>query len=113
MVRDVSVVDGDVVVDTDGEPVIFRLDKLKDMVDEFLPIEDKGETQSNSAAMQVFQADGGTMTDLTQVFMDNIKKVQKDPAYIEQAKTINGSVKEIINITRLKVDMIREVRKHK
>ncbi len=48
---------------------------------------------------------------LSAILMENIKKVQADPNYINQAKEIRDNVREIINLGRVEIDMFREVRK--
>lgn len=45
------------------------------------------------------------------ILEDNIKKVQVDPKYIEQAKSINNNVNSVINIVKLKMAFEKEARK--
>jgi hypothetical protein len=55
-----------------------------------------------------------TMVDkLTDLLMDNITKVQTDATYIKQAQAINNNVNSIINLTKLKLDVMKQTRARK
>jgi len=47
------------------------------------------------------------MHDLSAILMDNIKKVQQDPKYIDQAKAINDQVKTIVDIKKTQIEALR------
>lgn len=46
-------------------------------------------------------------SDLVNVLMANIQAVQQDPNYINQAKSINDSVKNIIEMAKVEIEMIK------
>ena len=54
-----------------------------------------------------------TASPLSEILMASIRKVQADPGYINQAKEIRDNVRELVNLARVEVDAIRELRKLK
>lgn len=48
---------------------------------------------------------------LSEILMANIKKVQNDPTFVPQAKEVRDNVRELVNLARVEIDMIREARK--
>lgn len=48
-----------------------------------------------------------SMRSLSDILMDNIKKVQKDSKYIDQAKSINESAKNIIELKKTQLEVVR------
>lgn len=54
---------------------------------------------------------GETATQLSGILMANIKKVQDDPTFVPQAKEVRDNVRELVNLARVEIDMIREARK--
>jgi hypothetical protein len=52
-----------------------------------------------------------TASQLSDILMANIKKVQDDPAFVPQAKEVRDNVRELVNLARVEIDMIREARK--
>lgn len=48
-----------------------------------------------------------TVDKLTELLMDNIEKVKGDANYIKQATSINNNVNSIINLTKLKLDVLK------
>lgn len=83
-------------------------------------MEEQNEHQENESTSLTILNDSGkpvktivgeNATALSNILIDNIKKVQDNPAYIGQAKEIRDNVREIVNLARVEIDMIREVRK--
>jgi len=46
------------------------------------------------------------------ILINTIDKLKKEPGYVEQAKAINSSVTNLINIQKLKLQMLKEIRKN-
>lgn len=57
------------------------------------------------------QNDNNVMAQLKGVLMENITKVQKDPKYVPQAKTVVNSVAALTNLVKLELQIKREGRK--
>lgn len=47
------------------------------------------------------------MDSVTTILLDNIKKVQQDPSYIAQAKSVNESVKNLIATKKTQIEVIK------
>lgn len=56
-------------------------------------------------------ADKATANELVNILKDNITKIQKDKSYIPQAVAICNNVTQIINVERLKLDMVKQMKK--
>ena len=54
---------------------------------------------------------GETAGPLSEILMANIQKVQNDPGFVPQAKEVRDNVRELVNLARVEIDMIREARK--
>lgn len=50
------------------------------------------------------------MTALADVLLDNIEKCKNNPAFIEQARAINENARTLIEMQKVKLDMIRLIR---
>jgi hypothetical protein len=48
--------------------------------------------------------------DLIAILKGNITKVQENPGYIPQAQTVNDQVKSIIDIEKMKLDYLKQLR---
>ena len=50
---------------------------------------------------------GTNAGELTNILMDNIKKIKEDPGYIAQADAINNNVKSIIDVAKAQIDAFK------
>lgn len=104
-ITDHELVDGQVLISTDGQPIRIDKSKFSEALEEFLPIE-----HSKGKGL-VLKGDAGRMQSLEQILMDSIHKVKEDPKYINQAKQISNSANTLVNITKTKLLMMREAEK--
>jgi WD40 repeat protein len=76
---------------------------------DFLPIENgvSANTQTQTAILQIVKNESAQMNDLSNILMDNIKKVQENPSYVEQAKAINENAKSLIEIKKTQIEMLK------
>ena len=84
----------------------------RELATDFLPVD--GEIDSNGEGLAVYRdlrKDLEPVGTLSQTLMDTIQKLQKDAKYIDQAKAINETAKNIIEIGKLHVDVLRVIRK--
>ena len=44
---------------------------------------------------------------LAEILMSNIEKVQKDPAFIPQAESINSQIKSVIDLAKTEIEMVK------
>lgn len=96
-----------------GHPIVFPVDRLEEKLGEFLPVQDEPDGGTKSAAMQVFESDAAQINSLENIILDNIKKVQKSADYLPQAKAVTNNVNTLLNMSKQKIAMIKELRKHK
>lgn len=64
-------------------------------------------SQAAVPAVAVMEKENTMVDKLTDLLMDNIEKVQSNPEYIKQAQAINNNVNSIINLTKLKLDVMK------
>jgi hypothetical protein len=77
---------------------------------EFLPVHVPTKKGTNGQALVKYLPDGKDMVDLSAVLNENIKKLQTDATFIDQARAINESAKTIIELKKLQLDVIRTAR---
>lgn len=104
-ITDYDIVDGQVLISTDGQPIKIDKSKLSESLEDFLPAQ-----ESNGQAV-VLKGDAGRMESLEEILMDSIHKVKEDPKYINQAKQISNSANTLVNITKTKLLMMKEAQK--
>lgn len=110
-------------IDEAREKVHIKTDKKDyeksyDSVSEFLtywePVveaeQEEEEAQDNGLALTVYEEQTNLAKDLISILKENITKVQKDKNYIPQAQAINANVNSIISVTRLQLDVHRQLK---
>lgn len=93
---------------TETAPIHTTIGNLMALLDEFLEVEDPEEA---TATLTVYSNQTTGLDSLEQTLLDNIERLKKDPNFLQQAKEINSTAKSLIQITKTKVDLFREVRK--
>ncbi len=68
-------------------------------------------TAPEAQEVSLMEKDTATVDKLTELLMDNIIKVQQDAGYIKQAQSINNNVNSILNLTKLKLDVLKQSRR--
>lgn len=66
-----------------------------------------GDEQTQLVIINQAKNEMESMRSLSDILMDNIKKVQKDSKYIDQAKSINESAKNIIELKKTQLEVVR------
>lgn len=80
----------------------------EELVKDFMPI-----TTSSGKSLAIvngLQIENSSLQDLTTILMDSIKKVQGDPEYVKQASSINDSAKQIIEIKKTQLEMVKLIK---
>ncbi|HUR65503.1 MAG TPA: hypothetical protein VMZ03_04065 [Chitinophagaceae bacterium] len=67
--------------------------------------------ESNNAVSVFIESEKSKADALIAVLEDNIKKVQENKDYIPQASAINKNVSSIINIQKMKIDMVKNLKR--
>lgn len=116
-VKGYGVSDGQVRIINQGNTIMFPLDRLDEELDQFMETDDpqaiERADEAKEQAVAVFQNDASQMNKLENVLVDNISKLQEDDKYLEQAKEINSTAKTLLQMSKQKLEMIREIRKAK
>lgn len=81
------------------------------LLDEFLETEE--ETLPAVVDHQVYERPKvemlGSFKELTGILMDNIKKVQEDKGYVDQAQQVSQSVKMIVELAKTEIEAVKAV----
>jgi hypothetical protein len=103
-------------IDRDGRMCEVHTDRTvircipKDLHTRFLPIHDEESERMESTAIQkVILQNQSTLSTIEETLLATIKKVQDDPKYIPQAKSIDELSRRMIDIQKLKVSMVKVV----
>jgi hypothetical protein len=84
---------------SDGTVVKCFVQNLEATLEEkFIPLPSHSQTPAKVGALS------DTLVQLKDILMDNIKKVQEDKEYITQAKEVNNSIKEVVNLAKLDIE---------
>lgn len=109
----------EVIVDLDGKPSVFTKsteETVKLWLSNFKHIEEADTSELASVALvqphkmqhvDIFSENRKQMSTLSQVLLEDIEKIRKDPAYVAQAKQVCNTVNAIVNITKLQIQMIK------
>lgn len=106
-VKGFSIVEDEVTVITNRREISLPLDKAEDMLKDFLPVDDEG---SGKPAL-INMPDQKQVADLKSIVLENIKKVEKDRAYVPQANAINKSINALINMASLELSYYKATKK--
>jgi hypothetical protein len=67
-------------------------------------------TDENPEIREMIVKENSLSDDLVSILKDNITKLKANPSYINQAKAINNNVNSILNIQKLKLEMVKQMR---
>jgi hypothetical protein len=96
--------DGIIRVITDKNPIDIKEGDVSEFVEKCLPVD-----EPNTQVVQIANDSQKTITTLKDILLDNIKKVQNDKEYINQAKTINNSVNTLLNMVSLEMKVKKQM----
>lgn len=96
-----AVVDGQYSIETNGKNICIDKSAIHDEIDKFkvLPPSQNGSTDLKTSKMEPIE----------DVLIDTIKKLQGEEGskYVGQAKEINSSVSNLVNIQKVKIQMAK------
>jgi hypothetical protein len=98
--------EGTIKIITDKAPITINASEVTQFIDKCLAVDDE-----NTQALQIVTESQKTITSLKDILLDNIKKVQENKEYINQAKTINNSVNTLLNMVSLELKVSKEMKK--
>jgi prophage DNA circulation protein len=77
---------------------------------DFLPVMTAKEKSTGVVLYRGLQLETAQLKDLGNILMDNIRKVQENAAYINQAKSVNESARTLIDLKRTQIEMVKLVK---
>lgn len=100
------------------EPDLYRIvtDKrilrltYSELQKDFMPVMTAKEKATGVVLYRGLQVETNQLRDLAAVLMENIKKVQADAKFIDQAKSINQSARTLIDLKRTQIEMVKLVK---
>lgn len=96
----------EVVIKTDHRTRTISFAKLQSVLADFLPVDEhKPVVVETGIQTNVYK-------ELTAMLMDNMRKVKEDPAFIEQAASMNETAKQVVSIGRLQIEAYRAAEKY-
>lgn len=107
--------DPDFIISTDAGPVRFSFTDLHQKLSEFkeLPKAEKGLEVAGKGTGIVANSllGGNAMHSLRDTLLENIEKVKADPNFIPQAKAINDSIGQVIDLARTEIEYHKLLKK--
>jgi|SRR5690606_5653693 len=88
-------------IKTDKQDITISQLHLSDFLSALLPVE--ADHEEATTALQVQQS--GEITNMQNILMDSIKKIQQDKEYVGQAKAINNHINTMLNMVKLQMQM--------
>lgn len=80
----------------------------EDQIEEdFKEVSSKEQEQTNLVISSHSARELENMNSLSDILMENIKKVQDDPQYIDRAKSINESAKNLIELKKTQLEVVK------
>ena len=77
------------------------------LIEDFIPVASEEEKQTQLTLVTNANREIESMNSLSEILMDNIKKVQDDPGYIDRAKSINESAKNLIELKKTQLEVVK------
>ncbi len=106
MIHDVKVSGNKVRLITDTGEVELPLDGLDDYLPEFRLV-DSNALVKHPEVMEVVIGGTTMYTKLQDTLLDTIQRIQSDPGYIGQASAINDTIKQMIDLEKVKIQTLQ------
>lgn len=81
--------------------------KINDKAVADLPDRNGQQQQKDSILAKLVEAEQQSTLNLSTIITDNITKVQANKEYIAQAKIVNENIKSLIELSRVKIELLR------
>jgi hypothetical protein len=96
--------------ESEGKVGLF-LDSFKPVpvVEDIKPVTPEVANQLQNEYMPViYRESKETFKTLSEILLEDVKKVRENPAYVAQAKQVCNNVSALVNITKLQIEMLRK-----
>ncbi len=91
---------------TDKDEVELPLDALDDYLPDFHLVESNALVK-NQDVVDVIIGGTSVYTRLQDTLLDSIQRIQSDPGYIGQASAINDTIKQMIDLEKVKIQTLQ------
>lgn len=99
-------INGDIAtIETDKSDIPVQISSLDKELENFVP--QKNELAKNPLVIETVSESTNMYSSLQEVMLDSIEKIKVDKHYIPQAKAINETVKQIIDMEKVKIQTIK------
>ena len=105
LVYDVRVKGNIATIVTDKEAIELPLDGLGDYLPEFEYVK-SNQLVKNPEILDMVTSSGSVYSQLQQTLMESISKIKDDKGFIEQAEAINNTIKQVIDLEKIKIQAI-------
>ena len=89
---------------TDDKDLLMSEEEL---IKDFMPVHSQEDENRKLSVVESVMSSNNQMQDIGEILLQNIKKVQDDPEYVDQAKSVNDSVKNFIDIKKTQIEALR------
>lgn len=96
------IADGRVHILTDSSAIILNKSEVSQEISKMKII---NLPEKSNGVMK--RPDFNTLNSVEDVLMNTIKNVEANPDYVHQAKAINSSVSQLVNVARVKIEMMK------
>jgi len=103
------IADGRVHILTDSTAIIFNKSDVAEEIEKFESTQLPEVTSGNGLAHK--SQDFKNLNSVEDVLMATMKEVKDNPGYVGQAKAINSSVSQLVNVQKVKIEMMKLHRK--
>lgn len=91
---------------TDKEVVELPMDGLDDYLPEF-KLKKTNHLVKNPEVVEMVMGSGNMYSQIQQTLLDSIQKIQADKEYIPQAIAINDTIKQVIDLEKVKIQTLQ------
>lgn len=97
-------------ITTDRADITIMMDDFDQVIRTFEEVQETEALQVGNTGLQHQTVINSSGLELKNVLMDTVRKLQRDKDYVSQASAINDSVKTIIDLAKVEVEMIKVMR---
>ena len=96
-----------VIIITDAGYQRKPITTVLEYLNECLPVEEETRLTIRKEAEVLNTEEKATFQNVQEILIENIKKVQADPAYVNQAKVVNSSVQTMLNMVKHRIEVAK------
>lgn len=90
---------------TDSSTIQIRADELDEELIHFKLVSDNA-LKRNGQVLDMIMNSNSTYDQIQKTLLDSIEKIQQDPAYIPQASAVNATIKNVIDLEKVRISTL-------